>query len=112
MKKLIYPLVFSLFLSLPLLAQTGEPELHHQLKRADKELNAVFETLKNKLGPGDKAALLKSQKDWLQFRTSNTEFKSMKDSRGGVVANKMKISYEIEMTEERTKEIKSLMDNF
>ena len=112
MKKLIYPLIFSLFLSLPLSAQTGESELHYQLKRADKELNAVFEKLKSKLGPDDRSALLKSQKDWLQFRTSNAEFKSMKDSRGGVIANKMKTSYEIEMTEERTKEIKSLIDNF
>ena len=92
--------------------QTGETEVYNEFKKADKELNIVYNKLKNKLQPLDKKALKVSQKDWLKFRDSNCNFISKENSEGGVIANKMKIDCLTQMTLERVKELKELILEF
>jgi len=88
---------------------TGEDELYNLNKKADKELNSVYNKLKNELGETDKKALIEAQKAWLKFRDLNCKFKSQEDSEGGIIANKMKLDCLTQSTIERTKELQNLL---
>ena len=112
MKTTFFTLIFLISLITNSIAQTGEIELYKEYEKVDKELNVVYNKLKSKLNKVEKLALINSQKDWLKFRTSNCKFISREDSEGGVIANKMKIDCETEITRKRIKEIKSLMEDF
>lgn len=90
-------------------AQTGETELYQDLQKTEKRLNAVYQKIKDKLSDIDKNALEKSQNDWLKFRDSNCNFKSQKESEGGVIANKLYIDCKIQITEIRIKELAELL---
>lgn len=90
-------------------AQTGETELYQDLQKTEKRLNVVYEKIKDKLLEIDKNALEKSQNDWLKFRDSNCNFKSQKESEGGVIANKLYIDCKIQITEIRIKELTELL---
>ena len=110
MKKII---CFSLLLiSSFCIAQTGEKGLSSEYKKADTELNNVYNKLKNKLGSVDKKALIEAQKAWLKFRDSNCKFISKEESEGGIIANKMKIDCLTQSTLERTKELKEMLTEF
>lgn len=93
-------------------SQTGEEELYLEYKKADKELNVVYNKLKDKLKPVDKTALINAQKAWLKFRDLNCKFMSKENSEGGVIANKMKIDCLTQSTFERIKELKDLIADF
>jgi uncharacterized protein YecT (DUF1311 family) len=112
MKKTILPIFIFFFFSQFSFAQTGEDELYQEYQKANKELNIVYNKLKNKLKPIDKTALINSQKAWLKFRDLNCKFTSQEDSQGGVIANKMKIDCITLSTLERIKELKSLINDF
>jgi uncharacterized protein YecT (DUF1311 family) len=101
-----------LFFTLLSFSQTGETELSIQYKKADKELNKVYSTLKNKLGDIDKKALIEAQKAWIKYRDLNCKFISQESSEGGIIANKMKIDCLTEMTMKRTKELKEQITEF
>ena len=110
MKKII---CFTLFLFTSVcFAQTGETELYLEYKKADTELNTVYNKLKNKLGSVDKKALVEAQKAWLKFRDSNCKFISKEESEGGVIVNKMKIDCLTQSTLERAKELKEMLTEF
>jgi uncharacterized protein YecT (DUF1311 family) len=64
------------------------------------------------LGEVDGKALINSQKAWLRFRELNCKFKSQEDSEGGIISEKMKTDCQIEITRERIKELKGLIDGF
>ena len=104
-------IIFILFTSFSY-SQTGESELYSEYKKADKELNNVYNKLKNKLELADKTALINAQKAWIIFRDLNCKFTSKEDSEGGVVANKMKIDCLTQSTIERIKELKELIEEF
>ncbi|BDU27259.1 MULTISPECIES: lysozyme inhibitor LprI family protein [Flavobacterium] len=91
---------------------TGETELYEAYDKADKELNKVYNQLKNKLGTKDQTALVAAQKDWIKFRDSNCKFKCYSEGDGGVIANKMYADCRMQLTISRTKELKSLMNGF
>ncbi len=91
---------------------TGETELYKAYEKADKELNKVYNQLKKKLNPKDQTNLVTCQKDWIKFRDSNCKFKSYSDNEGGVIANKMYIDCRMQITIERTKELKELLEGF
>ncbi len=110
MKQIVW-LIFLFFTSLSF-SQTKENELYSEYKKADSEMNAVYEKFKNKLESADKKALVGAQKAWLKFRDLNCKFISKEDSDGGVIANKMKIDYLTQSTLERTKELKKLLTEF
>jgi uncharacterized protein YecT (DUF1311 family) len=110
MKKLFF-YTFLFFTSF-CFAQTGEEELYVEYKKADTELNTVYNSLKNKLGSADKKALTESQKAWLKFRDLNCLFISKEKSEGGVIANKMKIDCLTQITQQRTMELKELLKEF
>lgn len=93
-------------------AQTGEEDLYKQYKKAEKELNVVYNTLKNKLTPKDKSALISAQKAWILYRDANCKFLSKEDSDGGVIANKIKLDCLEQTTRQRIKELKDLMKDF
>jgi uncharacterized protein YecT (DUF1311 family) len=112
MKKTILTIFLFLLFSNFSFSQTGEDELYVENAKADKELNIVYNKLKNKLKPIDKTALINSQKAWLKFRDLNCKFRSQEDSQGGVIANKMKIDCITQSTLERIKELKSLINDF
>ncbi len=109
MRKLIFTLIISLIFTTISFAQTGESELYQELHKTEKRLNTVYEKLKNNLSDIDKKALEKSQNDWLKFRDSNCNFKSQKESEGGVIANKFYIDCKIYTTEIRIKELTELL---
>jgi uncharacterized protein YecT (DUF1311 family) len=111
--KNVFSILF-LFLSFisKLSAQTGEEELYKKYDKVNNELNVVYNKLKNKLENADKAALVQSEKTWLQFREANCKFISKSDSEGGVIANKMKLSCMIQTTTARIKELESLIEEF
>ena len=88
---------------------TGEDKLYNLYKKADKELNSVYNKLKSELGETDKKALIEAQKAWIKFRDLNCKFKSQEDSEGGIIANKMKVDCLTQSTIERIKELKSLL---
>lgn len=91
---------------------TGETELYEAYDKADKELNKVYNQLKNKLGTKDQTALVAAQKDWIKFRDSNCKFKCYSEGDGGVIANKMYADCRMQLTITRTKELKNLLKGF
>ena len=93
------------------IAQTGETELYRDLKKNEKRLDSVYGKLKNKLTDINKKSLTKSQNDWFKFRDSNCNFKSLKESEGGVFANKLYIDCQIQATELRITELTDLLVN-
>jgi uncharacterized protein YecT (DUF1311 family) len=112
MNKSILPIFMFFFFFQCLFAQTGEDELFEEYRKADKELNIVYNKLKLKLNITDKTALINAQKAWLKFRDLNCKFTSKEDSEGGVIANKMKIDCLTQSTHERINELKNLITNF
>ena len=112
MNKIIITVLTIIFFSSFSYSQTGEDELYSEYKKADKELNVVYNKLKNKLELADKTALINAQKAWIKFRDLNCKFTSKEDSEGGVIANKMKIDCLTQSTIERIKELKELIEDF
>ncbi|OXA71581.1 hypothetical protein B0A67_10665 [Flavobacterium aquidurense] len=117
MKKIFFGLFLSLCFSQFGFSQkhvdaTGETEIYVAYEKADKELNATYNQLKNKLGAIDQANLINSQKDWIKFRDSNCKFKSYPEGEGGVIANKMYADCRMQITISRTKELKGLLNGF
>jgi uncharacterized protein YecT (DUF1311 family) len=110
-KKLTFTLMISLMLVSFSNAQTGETELYQDLEKTEKKLDSVFVKLKINLTDINKKSLTKSQNDWLKFRDSNCNFKSLKESEGGVIANKLYIDCQIQTTEIRIKELTDLLVN-
>ena len=111
MKKLTIILALTLIFGLKSYAQTGETELYNQLEQTEKKLDTVFKKLRSKLSEIDQKALDSSQTDWINFRNSNCNFRSLKESEGGVIANKMFIDCKIETTKLRIKELTDLLIN-
>jgi len=91
------------------IAQTGETELYIDLQNAEKKLDTVYKKLKESLSDHDKNSLEKSQNYWVEFRDSNCNFKSLKESEGGVIAKKLYIDCQIQTTEIRIKELTELL---
>jgi len=91
---------------------TGETEIYDAYEKAEKELNKVYNQLKNKLGAKDQTALVTSQKDWIKFRDSNCTFKAYPEGSGGVISNKMYADCRMQITLTRTQELKSLLGGF
>ena len=112
MEKIILTVFAFICFSSSSFSQTGERELYSEYKKADKELNTVYNKLKNKLEISDKTALINSQKAWLKFRDLNCTFTSKVDSEGGIIANKIEIDCLTETTLERVKELKKIIDEF
>lgn len=111
---MIKKLTFTILLSMSVtnfIAQTGETELYKDLQKAEKKLNTIYEKLENSLSDNKKKALINSQNDWLSFRDSNCNLKSLKESEGGVIANKLYIDCQIKTTEIRVKELSELKKN-
>jgi uncharacterized protein YecT (DUF1311 family) len=93
------------------IAQTGENKLYQELQKTEKKLDSVYIKLKNNMTDINKHSLTKSQNDWLKFRNSNCNFKSLKESEGGVIADKLYIYCQIEATEIRIKELTGMLIN-
>ncbi len=110
MKKITF-LLFLLFSAMCFSQSlTGVDKLNDQYQKADKELNSVYNKLKKELGETDKKALIEAQKAWIKFRDLNCKFKSQEDSEGGIIAEKMKVDCLTQLTVERSKELKKLLD--
>lgn len=108
-KKLTFTIILSLIFVQISIAQTGETELYAELQRAEKKLDTIYGKLKKSLSDIDKNSLVKSQNYWIKFRDSNCNFKSLKESEGGVIANKLYIDCLIQTTEIRIKELTELL---
>ena len=89
-------------------AQTGEDEEYKEYRKVDKELNVVYNKLKNKLDTIDSIALVQSQKAWIQYRNTDCSFMSQ-GGHGGAIANKMILACKINMIRERTKQLKGIL---
>jgi len=110
-KKLTFTIIIFLILVTYSIAQTGETEFYKELDKSEIELNIVYNKLKDSLNEIDKKALIVSQNDWLKFKNSNCNFRSLKESEGGVIANKMFIDCKIQSTKLRIMELKDLLEN-
>jgi uncharacterized protein YecT (DUF1311 family) len=110
-KKLTFTIILSLIFVQFAISQTGETELYKELQKAEKKLDSVYDKLKISLSDINKKTLANSQNDWLKFRDSNCNFKSLKESEGGVIANKQYIDCQIQTTEIRIKELTELLVN-
>jgi len=110
-KKLTFTIILSLIYVQFSISQTGETELYKELQKVEKKLDSVYGKLKNSLSNINKKTLANSQDDWLKFRDSNCNFKSLKESEGGVIANKQYIDYQTQTTEIRIKELTELLVN-
>lgn len=87
---------------------TGEGEGCIEYRKAEKELNLVYNRLKNKLDKIDSIALVQSQKAWIQYRNTDCSFISQ-GSQGGAIANKMILSCKTNLIRERTKELSGIL---
>ena len=108
-KKLTFTIILSLIFVQISISQTGETELYKDLQKAEKKLDNIYEKLKNNLSDINKKTLVNAQNDWLKFRDSNCNFKSLKESESGVIANKKYIDCQIQTTEIRIKELTELL---
>lgn len=91
---------------------TGEDELYADYKKADKELNLVYNKIIKKLNETDKKNLIESQRAWIKFRDLNCKFISQDPGDGGgPYENKMKLDCLIQSTIGRTKELKNWADD-
>lgn len=75
---------------------------------ADKELNNVYNELKNGLTEAEKKLLVTAQKNWLKFRDTHCEFE-IKEYEGGSIQGMIRSNCLKELTEERTKRLKELL---
>jgi uncharacterized protein YecT (DUF1311 family) len=77
----------------------------------DKEMNAVYSKLLNRLDANGKAALLKSQRQWLSFRDSETEFiAAYYAGFQGTMYLPMRAGDRADLIKERTIKLRSYLD--
>ena len=77
-----------------------------EYKRADDELNKVYQQLMSKLGDeGHKSALKSAQLAWLKYRDANCDFESYLN-RGGSIYSVIVTECKTSMTASRTREMK------
>ena len=100
--------IFFFLYGTTIFAQTGEEEGYKAYRKAEKELNLVYNKLKNTLDKIDSIALVKSQKAWIQYRNADCSFLSQ-GGHGGVIANKMMLACKINMISERTKQLRGIL---
>lgn len=110
MKKTIY-ILFLLFSTYAFSQSlTGEDDYYNDYQKVDKELNSVYNKLKNGLGIEDKKALVEAQKAWIKFRDLNCKFQSKDHGTIGPYENKVRLDCLIKTTLARTKELENLIE--
>jgi uncharacterized protein YecT (DUF1311 family) len=112
--KIVFSLLF-LICGLPcdLSAQTqGEmnDEAYENYKKADKELNEVYQRLIKRLDKKEKAMLVQSQKDWLKFRDSHCDFTAEENEGGSMQPMVWAMCLE-EKTRERITDLKECINS-
>jgi len=122
MKIRIYPLVIGLLLAISVSAAgtkqapqkpdpcpnaLTQPEIDRcaleQFKKADKELNIVYQRITGKLNAVDRANLTTTQRAWLKYRDANC--KAERQFHGGSIAPTVEAFCLQHLTEDRTKEL-------
>lgn len=79
-------------------------------KKADKELNTVYNELIKLLSPEEKKLLIKAQKDWIKYRDSHCEFE-IYDYDGGSMQPLIKFNCLEEQTRDRIDELKLAIES-
>jgi uncharacterized protein YecT (DUF1311 family) len=77
-----------------------------ELKKADAEINRVYQSTMNKLQPDDAALLRKAQRAWLAYRDAHceAEYAFWDGGTGGPAA---RMSCKLELSRQRTAEIQN-----
>jgi uncharacterized protein YecT (DUF1311 family) len=76
---------------------------------AQRELNAAYQGLMDRIDSGQKVKLRTTQRAWLRFRDANSDFQASL-VQGGTLAPLIRISSLTEMTEARTEELRKQAD--
>ena len=74
-----------------------------QFKKADTELNRVYNRISARISPSDRAALVEAQRAWLSYRDSNC--KAERQLHGGSIAPTVEAFCLQDITEARSKEL-------
>jgi uncharacterized protein YecT (DUF1311 family) len=74
-----------------------------QFKKADKELNIVYQRITGKLNAVDRANLTTTQRAWLKYRDANC--KAERQVHGGSIAPTVEAFCLQHLTEDRTEEL-------
>ena len=78
-----------------------------EFAQADAELNKTYEALLKKLPDAEgKEKLKQSQRAWLAFRDAEAAF-AADEARGGTMAPTLRYATMTELTEQRTKQLKT-----
>lgn len=78
-------------------------------EREDKRLNQTYRDLVAKLEQGKRDKLREVQHAWLSYRDLNCDFQS-DDYKGGTIFSLVQSSCLAEMTKQRTKDLKALLE--
>jgi uncharacterized protein YecT (DUF1311 family) len=86
--KIIFFIFFLMFCSnVQLSAQTQlemNDDAYKSYKKADAELNIVYQKLMKKLDKNEKAMLTTAQKNWLKYRDSHCDFEAEENEGGSI----------------------------
>lgn len=86
-------------------------QAENNFKKADAELNRVYNQFIDMLKGKDKEVLINSQLTWIKFRDSNCEFWA-RQCFGGSLYPLLYFGKKIEMTKARTAELKDAIKEF
>jgi len=102
-------LAASVALSLAATAALADPG--SDFKKADQMLNQTFKKVQKRLDDDadGKARLVKAQRAWIAFRNAECTFQSSGDD-GGSVAPMIVAGCQAELTEDRTKQLKTYLN--
>jgi uncharacterized protein YecT (DUF1311 family) len=78
-------------------------------EREDKRLNQAYRDVVAKLEPAKRDKLREVQRAWLSYRDLNCEFQS-EDYVGGTIYSLVRSSCLAEMTRQRTKDLKAMLE--
>jgi uncharacterized protein YecT (DUF1311 family) len=79
-------------------------------KKADKELNQVYNNLVKKLDEKEKNLLIAAQKNWIKFRDSKCEFEK-EEYEGGSIQPLIYYTCLAECSSDRTKDLKRNLED-
>ena len=79
------------------------------LKKADDELNAVYDMLLKTLDTEGQRKLIEAQRAWIKFRDSDAEFRADLN-RGGTMEHLTRTAAKNEITAQRVKDLKNELE--
>ncbi len=80
------------------------------LEHADKELNEAYKALFAKMDQEGKVKLKEAQRAWIQFRDADSALAYQNCGEGGSLGGLIATDHKVELTLQRTRELKRFLD--